>query len=86
MTAFQDGDFLARWNAKNCPNMDEWSVKNFKSEAAKKVFSNKRYIDAVNELAKALGKPVNMTNFISYYDNLICMQYMGKEVPFFTPS
>ena len=40
-----------------------------------------KYVNAVAELSKALGKPIDMKNLTAYYDNLQCMLYRGKPVP-----
>jgi hypothetical protein len=40
-----------------------------------------KYLSAIAELSKALGKPIDVKNFTSYYDNLQCMLYRGKTVP-----
>lgn len=47
MTAFQDGEYLARWDTKNCPNMNVWPAQNYKTPKAKEIFSNPRYVNAV---------------------------------------
>ena len=40
-----------------------------------------KYVNAVAELSKALGKPIDVKNLTAYYDNLQCMLYRGK-IPF----
>jgi hypothetical protein len=38
----------------------------------------------MRDLSLALGNDpslINSSNFYVYYDNLVCLQYAGKEVP-----
>ena len=45
------------------------------------MLNDEEYKIAMDELSKAVGKPINYKTFPSFYDNLECMQYRGKEVP-----
>lgn len=42
----------------------------------------------MNDFSAAIGKPISFTNLTSYYDNLMCLQYLGEKVPdyFVKPS
>ena len=88
MTPFEDGDFLSRYYYKNCPNQKTWSKTNFEDPIAQKILNDTRYIQALNDFSAAVGKPMSFTNFTSYYDNLLCLQYLGEKVPayFVEPS
>lgn len=84
MTPFDGGDFLATFMSDDCPNQKKWMSSNTASEKAKAMFSNPLYVEALRQLSLSLGLPadtINSGNFYQYYDNLICMQYLGKQVP-----
>jgi hypothetical protein len=55
------------------------------------MLNNPAFLNALGSLEISLNLPKNtitLSNFYKYYDNLICMKYLGKDVPelIVTPS
>lgn len=81
MTPFTNGDFLARWSHRHCPNQKNWLKDNIETPKATKILNNPKYKKALEELSTFFGKNVTLTNYTYFYDNLKCMYAQGKSVP-----
>jgi len=80
------GDFLYAFSSAFCPNQHHWMSDNPKTPFANSVYSNESFANAMKELSLALSDNknpnlVNKDSFYQYYDNLICLQSLGKPVP-----
>lgn len=84
MTPTDHGDFLATFMTSDCPNQHDWISANNQNSRAIEMLNYPPFLEAVRKLESSLNLDsgtINSANFYKYYDNLICMKFLGKDVP-----